>query len=50
MRTEVMIEANTSNSDTYANFPGSIGDDQFRLRESFVQVGNVFESQRDLKF
>jgi maltoporin len=50
MKTEVMIEANTTNSDTYANFPGSIGNDQFRLRESFVQVGNVFERQPDLKF
>ena len=50
MKTEVMIEVNTTNSDTYSNFPGSIGNDQFRLRESFVQVGNVFASQPDLTF
>ena len=36
-----MIEANTSNSENYANFPNGIGDDQFRLREAFVQAGNV---------
>ena len=36
MKTEVMIEANTTNSASYANFPNSIGNDQFRLREAFV--------------
>ena len=50
IKTEVMIEANTTNSNTYANFPNGIGNDQFRLRESFVQVGNVFESHPELKF
>jgi maltoporin len=50
MKTEVMFEANTTNSASYANFPGSIGNDQFRLREAFVQAGNVLESQPDAKF
>jgi maltoporin len=50
MKTEVLIEANTTNSDTYANFPNGIGNDQFRLRESFVQAGNLFGSQPDLTF
>jgi hypothetical protein len=31
MKTEVMIEANTSNSANYANFPSGIGNDQFRF-------------------
>jgi maltoporin len=50
MKTEVMIEANTTNSASYANFPGDTGDDQFRLREAFVQAGNVLESQPNAKF
>jgi len=53
MRTEVMLEANTTNSASYANFggmTGSTGNDQFRLREAFVQAGNVLESQPDAKF
>jgi maltoporin len=50
MKTEFMIEANTTNSGSYANFPGGTGNDQFRLREAFVQVGNIFESQPDAKF
>ena len=50
MKTEVMIEANTTNSANYANFPGSTGNDQFRFREAFVQAGNVFESQPGAKF
>ena len=50
MRTEVMIEANTSNSATYANFPNGVGDDQFRLREAFVQAGNILDFQSDAKF
>ena len=49
LKTEVMIEANTTNSATYANFPGAVGNDQFRLRETFVRAGNLFESQPDLK-
>src|SRR5215469_14175023 len=41
MRTEFMVEANTTNSASYANFSGGIGNDAFRLREAFVQAGNV---------
>ena len=48
--TEVMLEANTSNSASYANFNNGIGNDQFRLREAFVRGGNVLESQPDAKF
>jgi maltoporin len=50
LKTEVMIEANTTNSASYANFSNGIGDDQFRLREAFVRGGNFFESQPDAKF
>src|SRR6516225_1296589 len=50
MKTEFMIEANTSNSANYANFPNGIGNDQFRFREAFVQAGNVLASQPDAKF
>src|SRR6516165_6735356 len=50
MKSEVMIEANTSNSANYANFPQGIGNDQFRFREAFVQAGNVLGSQPDAKF
>lgn len=50
MRTEVMLEANTTNSASYANFPGGTGNDQFRLREAFVQGGHILESQPDATF
>lgn len=50
MRTEVMLEANTTNSASYASFRNGHGNDQFRLREAFVQAGNVIESQPDAKF
>jgi maltoporin len=50
MKTEFMVEANTSNSASYANFPNGAGNDQFRLREAFVTAGNVFESQPGAKF
>jgi len=50
MRTQFMVEANTSNSASYANFAGGIGNDQFRLREAFVQAGNILKSQPDAKF
>ena len=50
MKTEVMIEANTSNYASYANFPNGTGNDQFRLREAFVRAGHIFESQPDAKF
>lgn len=49
-KTEVMIEANTTNSASYANFPNGVGNDQFRLREAFVQAGNFLESQPNAKF
>jgi maltoporin len=45
-----MIQANTTNSSNFANFPGSFGNDQFRFREAFVRAGNLFESQPDAKF
>ena len=50
MKAEVMVEGNTTNSASYANFNGGIGNDQFRLREAFIQAGNIFKSQRDAKF
>ena len=50
MKTEFMIEANTSNSANSASFPNGVGNDQFRFREAFVQAGNIFESQPDAKF
>lgn len=50
LKTEVMIEANASNSATYANFPNNVGGDQFRLREAFVQAGNILGFQPDAKF
>ena len=49
-KTEVMLETNTTNSDTYANFPNGTGNDQFRLREAFVRAGNLFEIQPNAKF
>jgi maltoporin len=48
--TEVMIEANTADAASYANFNNSIGNDQFRLREAFVRAGNLFASQPNAKF
>src|ERR1044071_9841233 len=50
MTAEVMLQANTTNSASYANFPSGVGNDQFRLREAFVQAGNVIQSQLDAKF
>jgi maltoporin len=50
MRTEFMIEANTTNSASYANFPDGTGNDQFRLREAFIQAGNILDFQPDAKF
>ncbi len=50
LKTEVMIEANTGNYATYPNFPGNVGNDQFRLREAFVRGGNILKSQPDAKF
>src|SRR5262249_36792203 len=50
VRSEAMVEANTSNSASYANFPSGIGNDNFRLREAFVQAGNVLDSLPEAKF
>jgi maltoporin len=50
IKTEFMIEGNTSNSASFANFPGGIGNDQIRVREAFVQAGNIFKSQPNAKF
>ncbi len=50
MKTEAMIEVNTTNSASYANFANGTGNDQFRFREAFVEAGNVLDSQPDAKF
>ena len=50
LKTEVMIEANTTNSGSYANFPGNTGNDQFRLREAFIRAGNILDFQPNAKF
>src|SRR5262245_54127616 len=50
MKTEFMIEGNTSNSASFADFRGGIGNDRFRVREAFVQAGNIFKSQPQAKF
>jgi maltoporin len=50
MRTEFMIEANTTNSQSYTSFPNGVGNDQFRFREAFVQMGNLLDSQPNAKF
>jgi maltoporin len=49
IKTEVMVEANTTNSASYASFNDGTYNDQFRLREAFVQAGSLFESQPDAK-
>src|SRR5262249_28189536 len=50
IKTEFMIEANTTNSASFADFRGGIGNDRFRVREAFVQAGNIFKSQPQAKF
>src|SRR5258705_6112103 len=50
MKPEVMIEANTWTSASYANLRGGVGNDESRLGESFIQAGNVLQSQPDAKF
>jgi len=50
MKTEFMIEANTTNSASYASFPNGTGNDQFRLREAFISAGHILESQPNAKF
>lgn len=54
LKTEVMFEANTTNSTNYAAFPQPVangqatsgGNDQFRLREAFVRGGHFFGGQQ----
>jgi len=48
-KSELTVEANTSNSDNFAMTTG-VGADQFRLREAFVQGGGLFKSQPNAKF
>jgi maltoporin len=48
-RTEALVEANTTNAASYANFDDPHANDQFRLREAFVRAGNLFEGQPDAK-
>ncbi len=50
LKTEVMIEANTTNSASYTSFPNPADNDQFRFREAFVRGGNLFASQPEAKF
>ena len=59
VKTEIMIEANTSDSTNYAAFPQTVvngvatpgGNDQFRLREAFVRGGHFFgDIQPDATF
>jgi maltoporin len=49
MKTLATVEANTANAASYAP-PSGAGADQFRLREAFVQAGNVLESQPGATF
>jgi maltoporin len=49
-RTEFMVEANTTNASNFANFQNGVGNDQYRLREAFVQGGSLFSRQPDAKF
>jgi maltoporin len=50
LRSEFLIQANTSNSEDFANSSTGVGSDQFRVREAFVQAGNIFETQPNAKF
>src|SRR5215472_11661899 len=59
MKTEFMVEANTTNSANYASFPTPVingqvvanGNDQFRLREAFVRGGHFLgDIQPDATF
>jgi maltoporin len=49
-RSEFLIEANTSNSEDFADSSVGVGSDQYRVREAFVQAGNIFEIQPNAKF
>jgi maltoporin len=50
LKTEFLVEANTTNSANYASFPASSDNDQFRFREAFVRGGNFFAGQPEAKF
>ncbi|MBV8053471.1 MAG: carbohydrate porin, partial [Acidobacteriaceae bacterium] len=59
IKTEIMVEANTTDSTNYAAFPQTVvngvamsgGNDQFRLREAFVRGGHFLgDSQPDAVF
>jgi maltoporin len=59
LKTEIMIQANTTNSTNYANAPTPVangqvlgnGNDQFRLREAFVRGGHFLgDIQPDATF
>jgi maltoporin len=50
VKSQFLVQADTSNSASYANFPSTIGNDTFRLREAFVQAGNVLSVLPDAKF
>jgi len=59
VKTEVMVEANTTDSTNYAAFPQTVvngqvtsgGNDQFRLREAFVRGGHFLgDTQPDAIF
>src|SRR5262249_59866261 len=43
MKTEVMLAANTSNSASYASFPYGFRNDEFRLREAFINAGDCLQ-------
>ena len=49
-RSEFLIEANTSNSEDFVDSSAGVGSDQYRVREAFVQAGNIFEIQPNAKF
>jgi maltoporin len=49
-RSEFLVQANTSNSEDFAGSSIGVGSDQFRVREAFVQAGNIFEIQPNAKF
>jgi maltoporin len=46
-RSEFLIGANTSNSENFASSSSTIGSDQFRVREAFVQAGDILETQQN---
>ncbi|WP_047496997.1 carbohydrate porin [Terriglobus sp. TAA 43] len=48
-RSEFMIQANTLNATNFSNFANSSINDQYRVREAFVQGGGIFPSQHDAK-